>query len=333
MTATQRHRVTPPAGTRSAHAVPRPDHLSGPDTYVGRAWSCTVRLVVADPAALRPAAADLTALLAIVDRAASRFRPDSALSKANVAAGRPVPVPRILVDLVAAAVQAAGQTGGLVDPTVGGSLRRLGYDRDIADVTADGPAVTAEPPARGWPAIRLDREAGLLTVPAGVTLDLGATAKAYLADHAARLLSARYDTAVLVELGGDLAVAGNRADGWCVQVAEREGGRGQLVTLRHGGLATSTTTVRRWHRGEQVVHHIVDPRTGAPADGPWRTVTVAAPCALAANVASTAAIVLGADALAWLEVRALVARLVGQDGSVHRTGGWPADEPMAGVAA
>ena len=181
--------------------------------------------------------------------------------------------------------------------------------------------------------MRLDREAGLLTVPVGAALDLGATAKAFIADHAARALSRRYDTGVLVELGGDIAVAGHRPDGWCLDVAEREGGDGQLVLVRHGGLATSTTTVRTWRRGGRPVHHIVDPRTGLPADGPWRTVSVYAPCALAANTASTAAIVMGEDAVAWLETRNLTARLVGLDGTVVTTGAWPQSRmPVAAVA-
>jgi len=292
-------------------------------THVMRAWSCTVRLVVDDGRALRAAAGDLATLLARVDVVASRFRAGSALSVANDRAGRPTPIPRLLVDLIDAALDAAAQTGGAVDPTVGLPMRDIGYDRDIADVTMDGPALEVTPPSRSWRDVRLDREAGLLTVPAGAALDLGATAKAYVADHAARALTRRYDTGVLVELGGDVAVAGHRPDGWCLDVAEREGRDGQLVLVRHGGLATSTTTVRTWRRGGRPVHHIVDPRTGLPADGPWRTASVYAPCALAANTASTAAIVLGEHAGDWLNTRHLAARLVARDGEVVTLGDWP----------
>jgi FAD:protein FMN transferase len=292
-------------------------------TFTTRAWSCSVRLVVDDPRTLRPAAADLVALLDHIDRIASRFRPDSALSRANVNAGRPTPVPRMLVDLVDAALQAAQQTDGAVDPTLGRALQQLGYDRDIHDLPFDGPAVVARPSVRTWRDVQLDRSAGLLTVPIGTALDLGATTKAYVADHAAAALQARYGTAVMVELGGDLAVAGTRHGGWCVQVAEHEGGDGQLLVVRHGGLVTSTTTVRRWTRGGQPNHHIIDPRTGASAAGPWRTVSVSAPKALAANVASTAAIVLGDAGLDWLTVRGISARLVAHDGSVTTTGAWP----------
>ena len=297
-------------------------------TYAGRAWSCSVRLVVEDPEVLDAATADLTAVLARVDAAASRFRADSALSIANRRAGRPTRVPALLGQLVGAALDAAAQTGGAVDPTLGATLRRLGYDRDIAAVPADGePVLTPVGRVGAWRAVHLDHAAGELTVPAGVELDLGATAKAWTADHAAHALARRYDTGVLVELGGDLAVAGRRADGWCIQVAEHEGGDGQRVLVRHGGLTTSTTTVRTWRRGGQRLHHLIDPTTGRPAAGPWRTVTVAAPCALAANVASTAAIVRGVGALDWLSRRGLAARLVARNGTVVTTAGWPRVAP------
>jgi thiamine biosynthesis lipoprotein len=301
----------------------RADQRNSTATHVGRAWSCTIRLVVDDDRALRHAAGDLHALLKRVDEAASRFRANSALSRANAHAGRPVPVPRLLVDLVAAALQIAEHTGGAVDPTVGRAMAALGYDRDISAVADDGAAITPAVAPRTWRDVRLDRSAGLLTVPAGTALDLGATAKAYTADLAAATLARRYDTAVLVELGGDVAVAGERVDGWCIDVAEREGGTGQLVLVRDGGLTTSTTTVRRWQRGGRPVHHIVDPRTGAPADGPWRTATVAASDALHANAASTAAIVLGARAESWLDEHGYAARLIAHDGSLHTTAGWP----------
>lgn len=294
------------------------------DVHVGRAWSCTVRLVVDDARVLDAAAADLHTLLKRVDEAASRFRADSELSRANARAGRPTPVSLLLVELVDAALRMAHHTDGAVDPTLGRTLRRLGYDRDISAVAVDGPLVAPHVAAADWRHVRLDREMGLLTVPRGVALDLGSSAKAHTADMAAATLANRYGTAVLVELGGDVAVAGDRPDGWVLQVAEREGGDGQLVLVREGGLTTSTTTVRRWRRGGRPVHHIVDPRTGYPADGPWRTATVAASDALHANAASTAAIVLGNDAVDWLETRGYAARLVATDGSVQTTTGWPA---------
>ena len=287
-------------------------------------WSCLVRLVVTDPAALEPATADLRALMRRVEQAASRFRPDSELSRLNARPGRPVPISRLLSRLVAAAVEAAELTGGALDPTIGRQLRRLGYDRDIAQLAG---RELAEPAAVGldraaWVELRLDAERGLLTVPAGTELDLGATAKAQTADWAAAEIAARYGCSAMVELGGDLAVAGAKAD-WQVLVAERAGEPGQQISLHSGGLTTSTTTVRRWWVGGQPVHHILDPVTGQPATGTWRTVSVAAGSALRANTCSTAAIVLGSRAMAWLAGQPVVARLVDQAGAVHTIGGWP----------
>jgi FAD:protein FMN transferase len=293
------------------------------NAYLMRTWSCTVRLVVADRRALPAASAELTSMLGLVDMIASRFRADSALSRANANAGRPTPIPGLLVEFVHAALDAAAVTGGAVDPTVGLAVRRIGYDRDISAIERVGPSLQPIAPRADWHDVRLDRAAGLLTVPLGTALDLGATAKAHTADLAAHVLARRHHTAVLVEIGGDVAVAGDRPGGWRIRVAERERQDGQDVTLRHGGLTTSTTTVRRWTRGGRPVHHIVDPRTGMPANEVWRTVSVHSQSALAANTASTAAIVLGEHAVPWLTQRHIAARLVDRDGYVCATRGWP----------
>lgn len=307
---------------------PRPA-VDAPATYTTAAWSCQVRLVVGDQSCLAEAAAQLDVLLATVDRAASRFREDSDLSRANRNAGRPTAVSRTLVDLVGVALDAARRSEGCVDPCVGRSVAALGYDRDVALVPADGPAVAALAPCATWRDVRLDERAGLLTVPAGTWLDLGATAKARTADRAAALLHQRFNTWTLVELGGDLAVSGDRPGGWPVTVAEAAGGPGQVVVLTGGGMTTSTTTVRQWRRGGDTVSHLVDPATGETVRGPWRTASVVAGSALAANTASTAALVMGDRAPAWLSANAFAARLVGVDGTTTTIGGWPADERIA----
>jgi thiamine biosynthesis lipoprotein len=145
---------------------------------------------------------------------------------------------------------------------------------------------------------------------------------------------------VLVNLGGDIAVAGTAPEGgWRIAVAEDarldpstvdEG-----ILLRSGALATSSTTVRRWTRAGIERHHIVDPVTGAPAGGPWRTASVVAADCVAANAAATAAIVKGEDAETWLAPLGLPVRLVRHDGSVVRLGGWPtaSGETTTGIAA
>jgi thiamine biosynthesis lipoprotein len=174
----------------------------------------------------------------------------------------------------------------------------------------------------------VDNERQRLTIPDGVELDLGATAKAREADDAARELAAVLGTGVLVSLGGDIAVAGaSPAGGWCVRIADDhaellESG-GPLVLVLMGGLATSGTTVRRWPTTAGEAHHVIDPRTGRPADTPWRTVSVAASSCLAANIAATAAVVLGHAALDWLRAQSLHARLVTRAGTIRYVGDWP----------
>jgi thiamine biosynthesis lipoprotein len=223
----------------------------------------------------------------------------------------------LLAEAVATALRAARLTGGAVDPTAGGAVVAAGYDRDFAALRPRARAAAVRVP--GWRVVKLG--ARTLRMPAGVTLDLGATAKALAADRAARAAASAAGCGVLVSLGGDLATAGP-ASRWRVRVTDDHAADdgGETVEIAGGGLATSSTTVRRWAGG----HHIVDPATGAPAAAPWRTVSVAAATCVDANVASTAAIVLGAGAPGWLAERRLPARLCARDGEITRVAGWPA---------
>jgi thiamine biosynthesis lipoprotein len=219
-------------------------------------------------------------------------------------------------------------TGGLVDPLLGQALAAAGYDDDFDRLPADGPAPAAvRPRPQLWRRIVVDRVLGTVRIPAGTRLDLGSSGKAHAADRAAATIYAATGLSTLVGLGGDLAIAGpSPAAGWPVRIAERPepGGDAQLVVLRDGGLATSSTLLRRWRRGGQWQHHVIDPRTARPADDHWRTVTVAAATCVDANAASTAAVVMGGGASAWLEQLSLPARLVDRTGAVVTTAGWPA---------
>jgi thiamine biosynthesis lipoprotein len=289
------------------------------------AWSCTVRLTVDDPAVLGAACGELKALMDRVDKAASRFRPDSELSIVNNRAGALVPVSRLLVDLVDVSLVAASMSGGAVDPTIGSAVIAAGYDDDIEAVRRRFPQPTGEPkPVPGWQSVQLNRKLALLGVPKDSVLDLGATAKAWTADRAALVLSKRYGCAVLVEIGGDLRAAGKPAEPWVITVAERAGAPGVLVSLAHGGLTTSTRTVRRWQTPTGYGHHLIDPRTGQPADGPWRTASVWAPTAVRANTFSTALVATGEAAVGRLTLAGHPARLVADDGGVTELSGWPA---------
>lgn len=293
-----------------------------------RALGTTALLVTADGAALAASERILRDELDAVNRACSRFREDSELSRVNRGAGVPVPAGPLLREAITAALHAARDTAGDVDPTIGDAMAACGYDRDFArigDTTAGVPRVRVTRSPR-WRAVVVDDARGTVRVPAGTMLDLGATAKALAADRAARAIHAATGTPVLVSLGGDIALAGPApAAGWPVRVSDdhrRQGPGDEVVEIRDGGLATSSTAARRWGpRGS--LHHIMDPRTGAPAPEAWRTVSVAARTCLEANVASTAAIVRGRAAPGWLAARGLPARLVAPDGAVTRVAGWP----------
>lgn len=290
-----------------------------------RALGTTVLVLTTDPAGLAAARRVVERELAEIDLAASRFRDDSEVCRLAAAGGRAVPVSPLLAAAIGAALRAARLTGGAVDPTVGTALADLGYDRDFAQLRPAPGRITVRP-LPTWRSVELDARAGTVRVPAGTIIDLGATAKAFAADRAARLAAQSAGCGVLVSLGGDVAVAGAApAAGWRVLVtddhAQAEGG--QLVTIRSGGLATSSTTVRRWQCGGQLLHHLIDPMTCTPVDGPWRTASVAAGCCLDANVASTATVVLGERGLPWLARTGLPGRLVAADGTVHPVGGWP----------
>jgi thiamine biosynthesis lipoprotein ApbE len=348
------------------------------------AWSALgmlVQLVVTEPGQLGAARELLEGDLLALDLACSRFRADSelvAVGDAARGASGPVTVAvsPLLAEAVAVALRAAALTDGDVDPTVGGVLAELGYDRDFAELTQPGPDEPARPgpdepaqpgqpglvertqPGRagltgpgpvvaagndcavgvrvipGWRSVRVDVGTGRLTVPADVRLDLGATVKAWAADRSAGRIAERLGCGVLVSLGGDTAVAGEPPEGgWRIRVQDRTartgeppGGPSQVVTIRDGGLATSSTAARRWRRGGDVLHHILDPRTARPAAPVWRTVSVAAATCADANTAATAAIIRGRQALPWLASLRLPARLVEPDGTIHTLAAWPEPE-------
>jgi FAD:protein FMN transferase len=339
-------RTSVPAGTGAPAWVRGGPAGTGTDgvAIAERAALGTTALVASwPPEDLDLALAAVDSELERLDRQASRFRDDSELSRLYQEPGRVHQLSPGLAEAISVALAAARWTGGLVDPTVGSALIALGYDRDFVAIGAAwAPAAGAawapgagaawapgaEPePVPGWRSVTL--EGTVLGLAAGVRLDLGATAKGLGSDRAA---AAAYRTCgrggLLVSLGGDIAVAGQPPfGGWPVAVADSSdpdrGAPDQVVRLTAGALATSSVTGRRWQRDGLPVHHIVDPRTGWPAAGPWRTVSVAAASCAEANAAATAAIVAGPDAEAWLAGTGLPSRLTAHDGTVRLLGGWP----------
>ena len=299
-----------------------------------RALGTGVRLVVHD-GDLATARAAVEALLDRVDRTYSRFRPDSELLALHARAAEFVPISPLLADAIEIALDAAEQTGGAVDPTVGRAMRAIGYDADFATLGArSGPIELRLEPIPGWQAVELSRVRGEVRLRPGVELDLGSTGKAYAADLAATAALDAVDrpgAGILVSLGGDIATAGRAPDrGWRILVAEDSevpaDADGETIAIPGGAIATSSTTVRRWRRAGRELHHLVDPRTGQPAVSPWRTVTVVADTCVRANTEATAAIIRDESGLERLAATGLPARVVDRDGRIVRLNGWPDPE-------
>lgn len=297
-----------------------------------RAIGTTVRLLATDPRSLAPATDLLRAHLEALDLAASRFRLDSEvcrLAAAAVDGPARVQASPVLAGAVRAALHAARITGGLVDPTVGAAVVVSGYDADIDVVRArrgpSGSATGAGAAVPGWRSVTIDA-GGVLSVPRGCLLDLGAGAKAHAADVAASRMAARLPGGFLVNLGGDLALSGDTPrGGWSISVDGTTAPGREVVALVSGqAVATSSTRLRTWRgTGGELRHHIVDPRTGRTAPAHWAEVTCVAATALEANAASTAAVVLGAEAPHWLAAHGIPARLEHLDGRAVHTAGWP----------
>lgn len=266
-----------------------------------------------------------------LDAAASRFRDSSELAQLSRHVGEPVEVSELLWEVLDQAIWAASFTDGLVDPTVGGAMGVLGYATTFTEIDRDDPRpVVHVGRVPGYAKIQRDAATRSVTLPVGVTLDLGATAKAGCADRIAAHAGAELSGGVLVSLGGDMAVAGpSPSGGWLVGLAARHDdpleADGPAVALHHGGLASSGVAARRWRRGGSELHHLLDPATGLPAEVVWETVTVAGPSCLVANAASTASVIMGEAAVAWLEAKQLPGRLVRPNGEVVVAAGFPED--------
>ncbi|MHA7277641.1 FAD:protein FMN transferase [Arthrobacter sp. Hz1] len=300
----------------------------------------TVGLHVTEQLRLEPAAEYVRTYLRGLDDSVSRFRADSELGVINrraVSGPVTVDVSALFAEVLGAALETAELTDGLVDPTIGSALIRSGYDVDMSAVASrdDWTMPNRPVPAPGWKLLYFDPVTGVLGVPQGMVLDFGASAKAYAADSIAGTLAQTLPGGFLVDLGGDIAVAGSPpAGGWLVGVEQAGGTIGQVVTIHRQALATSSTRLRTWIRGGERIHHIFDPRTGDTAVPVWAEVTCAGATVVEANAASTAAVILGEEAPGWLAFNGISARLRRPDGAVVRTGGWPStDEAATGGSA
>jgi thiamine biosynthesis lipoprotein len=228
------------------------------------------------------------------DRMFSRFRPDSELNRVNGVRGKVVAVSAPFAAMVSVALRAAANSDGIVDPTLGEAVESAGYDRDFCDLAPS--SNPARPGACGrWRSVRVHRF--LLHRPHGLLLDLNGVVKGKTVDDALALIGGDG----YVSAGGDLAARGPG------EVALPGGG---AVRVLRGGLATSSVAKRRWLRAGEWQHHLIDPRTGAPATTPWWEVTVSAATCLQADVAAKAALILGAEGPAFLKRHGLAARFI-----------------------
>lgn len=226
----------------------------------------------------------------------SRFDPTSELSRMNERAGRgPVPVSPDTALLVARMRQAWEATSGAFDPTVLTAVRANGYDRDFARVCSwDAVNYDVTGPAPGMSAVRVDERS--VELPAGVGLDPGAIGKGLAADIVVEEMMVAGASGVLVDLGGDIALAGTPGSEhcWCIDVRDERTGRssGRVVEfpagVHHAGVATSTTLTRRFADAR---HHVIDPLTGSSCPEHLVQTTVAGPWAWLCEVWATAAIV------------------------------------------
>jgi thiamine biosynthesis lipoprotein len=270
-----------------------------------------------------------TSRLAALEARWSRFIPVSELNRLGRQAGTgPVEVSPETVDVIGRAVSLWYVTRGRFDPTVRRALESRGYDRTFRLIAPTGPGL-AEPalPAPGCEGIRIDRVRSTVSLPAGVDLDLGGIGKGLAADLVATGLVERGAAGACVSLGGDVRVAGRGADGgaWEIEVEDPFDESCSLCrrTLVDSAIVTSTTRFRRWTRGDETLHHIIDPATGTAANGGVTAVVASGDAAWWAEGVAKAALVAGVDdGIALLERLAVPAIVVGDDGEHHQTSYW-----------
>lgn len=292
----------------------------------------TAWLWSAERATAQPALAEVERAFQAAHARFTRFDPDSELSALNwfsgqppertSSGGQPFVASPDLFEVVELALHYCALTGGVFNPAILGALEAAGYDRTfdaVARQADDRRLPDAAPVA--CPAVELIAEYRIITLPAGVRLDLGGIVKGWTVQRTAQRL-ARFGPC-LVDAGGDMLAMGappELASGWQVGVADPFDARRDLaqLRLRDRAVATSGIDRRRWTRNGVMQHHLIDPRTGRPSDGDLMSVTLIAPTAIEAEVYAKTVFLLGARAgLKFVDDRpALAALLVTRAGDV-----------------
>jgi FAD:protein FMN transferase len=261
------------------------------------------------------------------EQALSRFLPESELSQLNEHAGRPVAVSNLLYDVLSTALTAAQATEGVYDPALLEQLEQLGYDRNFDDLPANRfePIIPGEPGGR-WRGIKVDPIHRQVTLPRGIKLDFGGIAKGMAVDAALENLHHKGISSALVNAGGDLSVLGLPPADEQWQVAVPGQNQYWSIPLHHGAIATSGIARRHWMQGSILRHHILDPRTGLPAESDLWSVTVVADRCEQAEVAAKVAFILGSGAGAeFLHKHRIAGLLVHIDGTWETVEPWPID--------
>lgn len=259
---------------------------------------------------------DATTLVEACERRWSRFLDASELSQLNAARGRPVVLPRDTYELVAAAVRCWELTAGRFDPTVLDAVQAAGYDRSFEQATL---TARASAPAPGCADIDLDDSLAAVSLPTGVSIDLGGIAKGHTADLVVELLLDAGAAGAVADLGGDVRVGGEPPGGaWTIGVADPFDDERDLMTLRlvTGAAATSSVRRRRWRDSGRELHHLIDPRTGQPATGIPTAVTILAETAAWAEVTAKAALIAGDEAASVVRAAGATGLAVHDDGRV-----------------
>lgn len=267
----------------------------------------------------------------------SRFLPDSELSLLNECSGQTVAVSKTMLDILQRARQLHRDTGGVFEPAILPHLETAGYDRSFEQVAPAADALPQSDPDAVFSITQLeiDAIARTVTAPAGLRIDLGGIGKGYAVDAAARMLRPAFD--FVVSAGGDMFASGcgPDGDGWLASIVDPFGSDEpiSLVRLHNQALATSTTARRRWQRGGQLRHHLIDPATRRPSENGIILASVIAPTATEADVFAKTALLLGPErGCAFLAGRSAEGVFVGDDGAVTYTDGWPGtrrDEEVA----
>jgi thiamine biosynthesis lipoprotein len=291
-----------------------------------RAMNTTIEVTLADWHAT-PLFDRAASIFSEAEERFSRFRPDSELSKINARSGALTQISPDMLGLLIRARELHEASGGIFEPAVLPALEAAGYNRSFEEIKASDEGATFAPqPRHSFSSLCIEAAASTMQMPRGMRIDLGGIAKGYTVDVIAQQLHAT--GAALINAGGDVRAigAGATGGGWLIYVSDPHDESTVLdeVTLRDQAIATSTTAVRRWRRGERPMHHLIDPRTRLPAETGVVSVTVVAGTATEADVFAKTALLLGlAEGRRFLERRDTPGLFVLPDGVVVATDGWP----------